>query len=80
MLGNPYNKIRIIGQNLIRWDGIYGRMDLSGGKLIGDIEVFVSIFKARLKDMFLQDWHSRLEVSTRAQFDITIANSNIIPI
>lgn len=48
-------------------------MDVWNYQGVGNIEVFLSIFKVRLKDMFMQNWHSRLEESTRARLYITIA-------
>ncbi|MCG8074808.1 MAG: hypothetical protein JAY75_01015, partial [Candidatus Thiodiazotropha taylori] len=41
---------------------------------VGNIETFLKAFKLRLKDIFVQDWHSRLETSTRARCYITFAN------
>ena len=40
---------------------------------IGNIRNFLSIFKLRVKDVYIQDWHSRLENSTRARFYINVA-------
>ena len=37
-------------------------------------ELFFSIFKQRVRDVFTQDWHSRLENSTRARCFITFAS------
>ena len=48
-------------------------MDVWIYQRVGNIEVFLRIFKVRLKDMFMHDWHSRLEESTRARLYITIA-------
>ena len=38
--------------------------------------VFLSILKTRLRDIFIQDWKSRLEHSTRALFYKTICSFN----
>ena len=35
---------------------------------------FLQIFKQKIRDVFEQDWHARLENSTRARFYINIAN------
>ena len=41
---------------------------------VGNNELFFSIFKQRVRDVFTQDWHSRLENSTRARCFITFAS------
>ena len=35
---------------------------------VANPKVFLSILKTRLRDIFIQDWKSRLENSTRALF------------
>ena len=35
---------------------------------VGNISLFVSLFKIRIKDINFQEWHTRLENSTRASF------------
>jgi hypothetical protein len=35
---------------------------------IGDESVFLSIFKCRIKDMYIQNWRARLDLSSRAIF------------
>ena len=41
---------------------------------VGNEQAFLVEFKKRTKDIFVQDWHSRLEESTRARFYNTVAN------
>ena len=41
---------------------------------VGNENAFLNIFKQRIKDIFTQDWHSRLENSTRARCYLTFAN------
>ena len=35
---------------------------------VGDNGSFISLLKQRCKDIFVQEWHSRIEGSTRATF------------
>ena len=42
---------------------------------VGDDKQFLSIFKIRLKDVFIQEWHARLLSSTRARFYVHLANN-----
>lgn len=41
---------------------------------VGDTNVFLSLFKERVKDIFMQEWRSRLENSTRARFYLPISD------
>ena len=50
-----------------------GFLEVWNGQGIGNISNFLMIFKTRVKDIYIQDWHSRLENSTRARFYINIA-------
>ena len=34
----------------------------------------MNVFKVRVKDIFMQDWHSRLDNSSRARFYVSISN------
>ena len=43
-------------------------------KGVGNINIFLSTFKSRMRDMFMQDRHSRLENSMRARFYLNIEN------
>ena len=45
-----------------------GFMDVWVYQGVGDIKIFMEVFKQRIKDVFIQDWHSRLENSTRTRF------------
>lgn len=40
----------------------------------GNLDVFLSLFKQRLTDNFVQNWHERLSISSRANFYITVAD------
>ena len=46
---------------------------------VGNQNVFVSLFKQRVTDNFIQNWHSRLENSSRANFYKTIAVFQLQP-
>ena len=50
-----------------------GFLEVWNAQGIGNIRNFLSIFKLRVKDVYVQDWHSRLENSTRARFYINVA-------
>ena len=41
---------------------------------VGDIEIFLSIFKQRVTDSFIQNWHARLNDSSHARCYITFAS------
>ena len=41
---------------------------------VGNIGVFMNIFKQRVRDIFIQNWHERLENSTRARCSLTFAS------
>lgn len=41
---------------------------------VGNEQLFLEVLKIRVKDIFMQEWHSRLEASTRARFYYVIAN------
>ena len=51
-----------------------GFMDVWYSQGVGDINNFLRVFKLRIKDIYVQDWHARLENSSRARFYITISN------
>ena len=42
---------------------------------VGNIEFVLTIFKQRVRDVFAQDWHTRLENATPARCYITITFS-----
>jgi len=44
---------------------------------VANPKVFLSILKTRLRDIFIQDWKSRLEKSTRALVYNTLDNLNV---
>ncbi|MCG8046233.1 MAG: reverse transcriptase family protein, partial [Candidatus Thiodiazotropha endolucinida] len=41
---------------------------------VGNISAFLKQFKQRVRDIFVQEWHSRLETSSRARCYITFSN------
>ena len=41
---------------------------------IGNSADFLNVFRTRVKDIFTQDWHSRIENSSRARFYVTFTN------
>ena len=43
---------------------------------VGNIELFLKLFKQRITDNFLQNWNERLRNSSRASFYVTIAEFN----
>lgn len=45
--------------------------DLQG---VGNIEAFLKTFRQRVRDIYTQNWHSRLENSTRARCYLSFAN------
>ena len=51
-----------------------GFMDVWVFQVVGNVKLFIDIFKLKLRDIFMQDWHSRLESSTRSRFFIHTAN------
>lgn len=38
---------------------------------VGTIAGFINVFNIRVRDVFIQDWHARLEHSTRASLYIS---------
>ena len=50
-----------------------GFMEVWDSQGVGNEMLFLAHFKTRVNDIFMQEWHSRLEASTRARFYITIA-------
>ena len=51
-----------------------GFLEVWNAQGVGNINNFLYIFKTRVRDIYIQDWHSRLENSTRARFYINISN------
>ena len=49
-------------------------MDVWYSQGVGDINNFLRVFKIRIKDISVQDWHARLENSSRVRLYITISN------
>ena len=41
---------------------------------VGNEQRFVDLFKTRVEDIFMHDWHARFESSTRARLNNTFAN------
>ena len=50
-----------------------GFLEVWNAQGVGNISTCLGIFKTRVKDVYIQDWHSRLENSTRARCYINIA-------
>ena len=50
-----------------------GFLEVWNAQGVGNISKFLGIFKTRVKDVYIQDWHARLENSTRARCYINIA-------
>ena len=44
------------------------------GQGVGNLEGFITVLKQRFTDNFIQNWHSRLEESSRAVFYRSIAS------
>ena len=57
---------------LSRWDF----MDAWTFQEVGNVKMFIDIFTIRIRDGFMQEWHSRLQNSTRSRFFITFGNFN----
>lgn len=53
-----------------------GFMEVWLAQGVGSTERFISIFKCRIKDIFMQEWYARLANSTRARFYFQVANFN----
>ena len=49
-------------------------------QVVANPKVFLSILKTRLRDIFIQDWTSRLENSTRALFVLLFLDFMSLPI
>ena len=56
-----------------------GYYDVWLGQGVGSYDGFMSILKQRLTDNFVQNWHSRLEESSRAVFYRSIASFQFQP-
>ena len=52
----------------------YGFMNVWLSQGVENSNSFLQIFKQRVRDIFIQEWHERLENSTRARFYVNIAN------
>ena len=59
-----------VKMNLIEPIGNFGSLECSGVENIGN---FLCTFKNRVKDIYVHEWHARLENSTRARFYINVA-------
>ena len=51
-----------------------GLLEVWNAQGVGNINNFLHTFKTRVKDIFMQDWHARLETITRSRCYINIAN------
>jgi hypothetical protein len=68
-------------QNKINWCslvkellGTLGFYDVWLQQGVGNTNIFLSLVKQRLRDQFMQNWHGRLENSSRALFYLNISN------
>ena len=52
----------------------YGFMNVWLSQGVENSNRFLQHFKQRVRDIFIQEWHARLENSTRARFYVNIAN------
>ena len=50
-----------------------GFLEVWNAQGVGNISKFLGMLKTRVKDIFIQDWHARLEDSSRARCYINIA-------
>ena len=57
----------------------YGFHEVWIAQGVGHTNTFISIFKQRVNDTFIQQWYSRLENSTRASFYRVFANFELQP-
>ena len=46
---------------------------------VGNIDIFISVFKQRLTDNFIQNWQERLGISTPARFYKSFAQFQLQP-
>ena len=51
----------------------FGFMEVWVAHGVGNEQAFLVEFKTRINDIFMQEWHSRFEASTRARFYNTFA-------
>ena len=63
-------------RNLLMSLGFYDVWLVQG---VGNYERFIAVLRQRLTDNFIQNWHSRLEDSTRAVFYKSIASFQFQP-
>lgn len=66
--------------NTVNWAALVRHLLLSLGfyevwlnQGVGDYNIFISLLKQRLTDIFIQNWRARLEASTRANFYTSIS-------
>ena len=52
----------------------YGFLNVWLAQGVENSNSFLQHFKQRVRDSFIQEWHARLENSTRARFYVNIAN------
>lgn len=63
-------------KNLLMSLGFY---DVWLNQGVGNVNVFMNVLKQRLNDNFIQNWHSRLDESSRAVFYKSIASFRLQP-
>lgn len=72
--------------NVVNWASLVRHLLLSLGfyevwlhQGVGHYSKFISLLKQRLSDTFIQNWHARLENSSRATFYKSIASFQFQP-
>ena len=72
--------------NKINWASLVRHLLMSLGfyevwlnLVVGTIDIFISVFKQRLTDNFIQNWQERLGISTRARFYKSFAQFQLQP-
>ena len=72
--------------NAVNWASLVKHLLMSLGfyevwlaQGVGDYKAFISVLKLRLSDNFIQNWHARLELSSRASFYTNVATFQLQP-
>ena len=67
-----FDHINRIGRHVKLLFNRLGFMDVWYSHRAGDIKKFLRVFKIRIRDVYVQDWHAILENSSRVRFCTTI--------
>ena len=72
--------------NKISWVSLVRQLLMSMGfnevwlaQGVGNINAFLTVFKQRLNDVFMQNWHERIDGSSRANFYKTVTHFQLQP-